>query len=53
MPRGFWGWIREESFAAFLLKVTAISGLELALTTLWLQVVLLGPTELGQLLPAI
>lgn len=37
---GFLDWIRQQSVLALSLKVTVIAGVELALTTLWLQILL-------------
>lgn len=44
---GFLAWIRRESFATFSLKVTLISGIELALTALWLRLLLLRSIDLA------
>lgn len=44
--REFVSWMRREPYPSFVLKVTAISSTELALTALWLHLILLGPSEL-------
>lgn len=47
----FVDWIRVESYPAFLTKITAIAGVEVALTALWLRILLHGPAEVATLLP--
>jgi hypothetical protein len=38
--------MRRESYPSFVIKITSIASVELALTTFWLQLMLLGPAEL-------
>lgn len=45
-PDGFIGWMRYERYPVFLAKVSAISGVEVVLTALWLRT-LLVPADLG------
>lgn len=42
----FSAWIREQSYPQFVGAVTSIASIELALTALWLQVMLVGPANL-------
>lgn len=42
----FSSWIREQSYPQFVGAVTSIASIELALTALWLQVMLVGPANL-------
>lgn len=51
-PDGFADWVREQTAPALVLKVTAIAGIELSLTALWLRVVSRGHL-LGGALPVI
>lgn len=44
--QSFSDWMRREPYPTFVLKVTTISGAELALTALWLHLVSFGPAEL-------
>lgn len=43
---GFLDWMRRESFSEYVLKVTAIAGVEEVLTAVWLQVLLGGSAPL-------
>lgn len=45
----FLDWIRREPYPSFLTKVTAVASLELSLTALWLQLMLVGSVWLGRL----
>lgn len=45
-------WIRRQSYPRFVGTVTGIAGVEVALTALWLQILLVGPANLP-LFPAI
>lgn len=47
-PRGFIEWMRAEPLATFSLKVTATAGVELALTALWLELLLSRSAELAR-----
>ena len=47
--RGFLDWMRGESVSDYVLKVTAIAGVEEALTAVWLHVLLRGTTPLDLL----
>lgn len=47
----FLDWIRREHYLTFLTKVTAVASLEVTLTALWLQLMLVG-AGLGHL-PAV
>ena len=44
--RAFLRWMRRESHPSFVLKTTSIASVELTLTAFWLQLMLVGPTEL-------
>lgn len=46
---GFLEWMRGESLPSFSLKVTATAGVELALTSLWLQLLLRHSAELARI----
>lgn len=41
-PDGFVDWMREQRPAPFVLKVTVVAGLELALTAVWIQLLVGG-----------
>lgn len=43
--REFISWMRRESYWTFVPTVTVITGIELALTALWLQIIIFGPAE--------
>jgi hypothetical protein len=45
-------WIRRQSYPRFVGTVTGIASVEVALTALWLQLMLVGPANLP-LIPAI
>ena len=45
------GWIRGQSYPAFVTRVAALAGFDLALTALWLQVLLAAAGTVG--LPAL
>lgn len=49
--REFVGWMRGQPYRTFVPTVTLITFLELALTALWLELVLLGPSELLRIAP--
>ena len=49
VPEEFLEWMRNEPRPTFSAKVTAITGIELLLTTLWLELLLRGPVELARL----
>lgn len=48
---GFIGWMRDQSLSAFVLKTTAVAGIELVLTAFWLQTALVRSLEMGTALP--
>lgn len=48
---GFIGWMRDQSLPSFVLKTTAVAGIELALTAFWLQTALFRFLEMGTTLP--
>lgn len=50
-PEGFLDWMRSEPLPSFSVKVTTITAVELALTTLWLQFLLGGSIDLTQFGP--
>lgn len=45
----FLDWIRREPYPTFVTKVTAVASLEIALTTLWLHLMLFGSAGVGYL----
>lgn len=47
-PEGFIDWIRRESASALSIKVSVIAGVELVLTTFWLQL-LAGASALSRI----
>lgn len=50
-PADLVAWMREQSYPEFVTKVTAVSGAELLLTTIWLR--LLASGAVYALLPAV
>lgn len=42
LPASFAAWMRRQSYPEFVTQVTAIAGVELLLTALWLNVLFLG-----------
>ena len=47
--REFVSWMRRESYWTFVPTVTIITGIELALTALWLQILVFGPPEFARM----
>lgn len=50
---GFLEWVCEEPVSAFVLKVSVVAGIELALTSLWLRLALSGFVEYGSVVPIV
>ena len=48
---GFVDWMRGQTASGLVLKVTLVAGIELALTTFWLQTLLRRSVELGGVVP--
>jgi hypothetical protein len=49
----FRAWIRDQSYPKFVSTVATVASLEVALTALWLHLLLDGPPRLLSLLPAV
>jgi hypothetical protein len=49
-PRGFLDWMRRQPASVLSVKVSVVAGVELALTTLWLKL-LVGSAWLGGTVP--
>ena len=50
---GFLDWMREQPATTFVLKVSAVAGVELALTTFWMRAVLQRSLDLASVLPGV
>lgn len=48
---GFVDWMRDQTASVLVLKVTAVAGIELALTAFWLQTLLRGSVALAGVVP--
>lgn len=50
---GFRDWMRDQTATRLVLKVTAVAAIELALTTFWLQTLVLRSPGLGSVVPVV